>query len=133
MKGIYVLAALAVISLSLVPMAAEESDGESYSIYYTVLGDVVAYGTQNDLNVPEVEAPNGYIFDGWYCLGEMIDPYTYEFESGRYDLVAHFTKIVPEPEPEDGGINWTPIAVFVVFAVAMSLVVWYVVTTKRES
>ena len=100
MKGIYVLAMLAVVSLSLVPIVAEESDA-SYSISYTVHGQEVAWGYEGNLNVPDVEPYDGERFIGWYYLGEIIDPYTYPFEEGVYWLVAGFEDItLPEPESD---------------------------------
>lgn len=132
MKSIYVLAVLAVVSLSLVPIAADDSDGATYTINYIVLGDTVAYGTQNDLNVPDVEAPNGYIFDGWYYLGEVIDPYTYPFESGLYTLVAHFSEAEPEPEPEpESDINWISIALPLCVILVLVMIVVLVVRNMR--
>lgn len=120
MKGIYVLAMLAVVSLSLVPIVAEESDA-SYTISYSVHGQEVAWGYEGNLNVPDVEPYDDERFIGWYYLGEIIDPYTYPFEDGIYWLVAGFEDIKqPEPEPDT---NWDGIVLSVcVLAMILAIV-----------
>ena len=109
MKGIYVLAIIATISLSLVPIMADESDG-AFSISYSVNGETIAWGYDYNLNVPDVDVPDGKCFIGWYYNGEIIDPYTYPFEDGIYWLVAGFEDIKSDPTTQND-VPWGTIAV----------------------
>ena len=132
MKSIYVLAVLAVVSLSIVPMMADESDA-SYSITYTVYGQEVAWGFEGDLNVPEVEPHDGERFIGWYCMGEIIDPYSYPFEDGIYRLVAGFEDVEPTPSPEpEEPFDWTPVLIVAAVSLAIVALVVYVFGTRSS-
>lgn len=98
MKGIYVLAMLAVVSLSLVPIVAEESDAYS-EISYMQYGEIIATGSSENLNVPHIEAAEGYNAV-WLYRGDVVDPYTFDYQDGVSYVFVYGVVPIDDPEPE---------------------------------
>lgn len=120
-----VMLAVTVIALCVIPCLADDADATS-PIQYIDHGEVVAYGTAPyNLNVPEATPAEGYQFDGWMYLGEIVDPNTVQYEDGvLYTFVASYSPISTEEPPKES--LFVPIViVIIVVLIILGLVIWY--------
>lgn len=110
MRPIYLLAiALAVFSLTMIPMLSEDSDAapETYDLNFYVQGEFYCKTGQYG-PLPDDPVIEGYEFKGWMFENDIIDPLTFEFPDPApygfygFNLFAALEPISnPDPEPTD--------------------------------
>ena len=137
MRRIYALAVVAtVLAVCILPCMddADGDDKEYFTIRYYIYGQFWGYGDQDERNVPDVEVPDGYVFDGWYYMGDRIDPNTYPFESGTHTVKAKLVPESPEPETEtetEKELELTSVTLAVCVIIALMLILACVM--RRQS
>lgn len=120
MKSIYVLAVLAVVSLSFVPIIADESDA---SAMYLVNGDRYYLAVDATTQFPEDPVVEDMKFMGWSLDGIIIDIYSYDFIAGEpYVLRAVFEPIQDGPSEPGGTVDSRYIASILVIAAILIFV-----------
>lgn len=135
MKGIYVLAMLAVLAVCIVPMA-DDSDGASdFQVVFLVDGE--DYAIRYDDNIGDLPADpvkDGYNFDGWKYLGQIVDVATYDFPNGLNYVSASFSPLNPEPQPEpEPETDWNTVfcAVFLT-CVVIGIIAYIAIDIRRN-
>ena len=105
----------AVLALTICPLLADESDGDSWRYYFYADGERIGQCISDDVHVPEPPEIEGKEFIGWTADGVFVDPYTY-VPSGT---TTYYAQYIDSTDPDKPG---TEADIFVIACIIGAIV-----------
>lgn len=87
-----------IVALCMVPIVISE-ESEGISVTYYVDDEPILVTHNPDVEIPGNPIKEGYTFIGWSYRGEIINPFTFDFGTDRYqsyNFYAVFEKDIPD-------------------------------------